>query len=107
MQKIILLYSLTHYIIDFLSFDTAKRLRQIRDFGDNGLNLATLNNFKLLNPIKYILSFGSAKPTKMVDYERKHNQQTIGRLGSTILRILTIIEVVTLKTNIKAGIGNV
>ena len=45
-------------------FGTAKRLKQIMDLDDSGFNIGVFINLEDLYTIKYVLTFGSAKPTK-------------------------------------------
>jgi len=44
-------------------FGTAKRLKQIMNLSKGCFSHNTIKDLKLLNPIQYILTFGSAKPT--------------------------------------------
>ncbi|MBN2825670.1 MAG: hypothetical protein JXQ76_10115 [Campylobacterales bacterium] len=44
-------------------FGTAKRLKQSMTLKEGYFNKTIFEDLKLLNPIQYVLTFGSAKPT--------------------------------------------
>jgi len=75
-----MIFSLQGFLRHFRRFGTAKRLKQDMNLKERYFSKTIFEDLKLLIPIEYILTFGSAKPTSHIKTEPIRRVDGIHRL---------------------------